>query len=111
MRNPEIIEYKRRLDALFKALPTDADDLLRSHWARYLCVRVSGFIEVSLAAILNEFAQKAAAPQVSNYVGSQLSWVQNCKMDRIVSVIRDFSPGWAATIETGSDGRIKDAID
>lgn len=48
---------KDRLDVMFAlAAKQGADEEVLSHWARYLCVLTSGFIEVSLKSILSEYA-------------------------------------------------------
>ena len=46
MKNIEVIRYQQRLDDLFKKIVAFAEDIeLQSHWARYLCILVSGFLE------------------------------------------------------------------
>ena len=55
MKNRETVQAKDRLDYLFSRVNEFSEDLeLQSHWARYLCVRVSGFIETSIRSILSE---------------------------------------------------------
>ncbi len=56
MKNRETVQAKDRLDYLFSRVNEFSEDLeLQSHWARYLCVRVSGFIETSIRSILSEY--------------------------------------------------------
>ena len=110
MRNPVAARYKQRLDVVFRLLPLDADDALRSHWSRYLCVLVSGFMEVAVTAILSDFA-KNSAPQVRSYVRARLSRFQNANMERVCSMTNDFSTAWGDALRNGSDGRIKAAVD
>ena len=77
MRTVEIVRQKQRLDELFekiRALDTDVE--LQSHWSRYLCVLVLGFIENSLRTILSKFAEQRADKRVANYVESQLREVK-----------------------------------
>ena len=55
MRLLELHRRKQHLDHLFgeaRALP---DPELKSHWARYLCVLVSGFVETSVLALYREY--------------------------------------------------------
>lgn len=66
MKNRETIQAKDRLDDLFSRVNEFSGDLeLQSHWARYLCVRVSGFIETSIRSILSEYARKMSAQTTS----------------------------------------------
>ena len=111
MKNREVVRYKQQLDDLFEKiniLPEDSE--IRSHWARYLCVRVSGFLEVSVRAIYGQYADNKTSPFVANYVKSQLSSFQNPNMEKILNISRAFNPAWAERLEEITEGEIRDAI-
>ena len=111
MKNREVVRYKQELDSLFLKianLPEDAE--IRSHWARYLCIRVSGFLEVSVRSIYSQYAKDKSAPFVANYIEKQLSNFQNPNMDKILNLVRAFNPSWADRLEQVVEGEIKDAI-
>lgn len=111
MKNREVVRYKQELDALFtkiSSFPEDAE--IRSHWARYLCIRVSGFLEVAVRSIYSKYAKDKAAPFVANYIEKQLSSFQNPNMEKILNVSRAFNPEWADTLEKIVEGEIKDSI-
>lgn len=84
MRNVEVTRFKNQLDHLFSQVAHIEDTELQSHWAKYLCVLVSGFIETSIKAIYSEYVKRKAAPYVANYVGSALAGFQNPKMEKII---------------------------
>jgi len=114
MSNKEILSYKRQLDYLFKEISNlDTDLEMQSHWARYLCIRVSGFLEVAVSTIYKNYAKDKAAPFVVNYVNKQLSGFQNPNMEKILNITRAFSVDWAKEIELelGTNSEIKDSID
>ena len=74
----EIIRRRDRLDHLFSRVETFTGDIeLQSHWARYLCILVAGFIETSIRGILSEYSRSKATPQVANYAEHQLRFFQN----------------------------------
>ena len=105
MKNQEISSNKQRLDNLFKkitAFSTDTD--LQSHWARYLCILVSGFLETSVRIIYREYAKSKATPQVANFV-------QNPKMEKILQLTGLFSKEWANELRLETEGELKDAVD
>ncbi len=113
MRNPDVYSYKQRLDVLFalvQELPEDPPEV-RSHWARYLCVITSGFLETSVRALYLEYARRKAHANVANFVDSELSGFQNPKMDKILDLARRFSPEWEADLRAETDGERKDAVD
>ncbi len=79
----DVFREKKRLDDIF-ALTTqmEANDELLAHWAKYLCVLTSGFIENSLRMILTRYAADKASSEVSNFVESCLKGVTNTKTRR-----------------------------
>lgn len=112
MKNQEISSNKQRLDNLFKkitAFSTDTD--LQSHWARYLCILVSGFLETSVRIIYREYAKKKATPQVANFVEGKLEDFQNPKMEKILQLTGLFSKEWANELRLETEGELKDAVD
>ena len=112
MKTVDAVRYRNRLDNLFQQVSSFSGNIeLQAHWARYLCVLVSGFVEVSVRAILSEYTQKKASPTVVSYVTKQLSGFQNPKMERILELTRDFSPAWESALRQAVDGERKDAID
>lgn len=111
MKNLEAVRYKQRLDNLFKQISAFSGDIeLQSQWARYLCVLVSGFLEVSICATFNQFAKNSSSPQVANFVKYQLDSFQNPKMGKIVELTRAFNPEWANELETATEGKLKDTV-
>jgi hypothetical protein len=114
MSDKKILSYKRQLDDLFtKVSSLDSDFEMQSHWSRYLCVRVSGFLEIAISTIYKNYAREKAAPFVVNYVEKQLSGFQNPKMERILNITKSFSPEWAKEIELEliEKAEIKTSID
>jgi hypothetical protein len=112
MKNREIRRYKQQLDDLFNtisSLPVDAE--IQSHWAKYLCIRVSGFLEISIQAIYSDYAKRKAVPFVANYVEKQISGFQNPNMDKILNIARAFNPEWADELTEMVEGEIKDSVD
>lgn len=112
MKNQEISSNKQRLDNLFKkitAFSTDTD--LQSHWARYLCILVSGFLETSVRIIYREYAKKKAIPQVANFVEGKLEDFQNPKMEKILQLTGLFSKEWENQLRRQTEGELKDAVD
>ena len=109
--NPRVNQYKSRLDALFGKVSKINDLEMRSHWARYLCVLVSGFIEESVRAIVGEYAAKHSSSEIANYVERQLGRETNLNMSRIVGLLSQFDPDIGKKLEQRTNGELKDAVD
>lgn len=99
------------LIAQVNGLPAEQMEL-RAHWARYICVLASGFLENSLKEVYSCYARSCSAPAVGDYVEAQLERVQNPKANRFVETAQAFNKRWANDLATflEEDGR-KEAID
>lgn len=112
MRYSEIHTNQSKLDSLFASadkLPADPE--IRSHWAKYLCVLASGFLETSIAAIYVRYAQNKAHPHIVNWLTSELEFFINPNMSKVLELTGRFNVSWAAELERNTQGSIKDAID
>ena len=112
MNNSQIIANKDRLDFLFekvKILPEDLE--LQAHWARYLCVLVSGFLEKSISLILKEYTKNNSSPCVVNFVEKKIGRFQNAKMERILELIASFNSDWANALKKELSDETKDSVD
>jgi hypothetical protein len=111
MKNIDLVRQKQRLDSLFDKVKTlDADVELQSHWSRYLCVLVSGFIENSVKIVLSSYAEKHADKRISNFVERDLQDLQNAKMGKILDWVGKFDPAWREALERDLLDHQKDAI-
>ena len=110
--NLDTLRYKQRLDSLFKKYEDLPDDYeLKAHWSRYLCVLVSGFIEIAVRETYSEYSKKQASTNVSNFVAGNLSRFRNPKMGRILEITGQFSEDWRLGLEGLTEGEQKDAVD
>jgi RiboL-PSP-HEPN len=112
MRNIEVHRQIQRLNNLFSLISTISDDVeTQSHWAKYLCVLVSGFVETSVRSIFSCYVQTKAAPTVVNFVKISLRRFQNVNMEAILQLARSFDPTWGEELQKATEGERKDAID
>ncbi len=108
-----VATHRARLDATFSRIDSlSTEDLeVLSDFARYLCVLVSGFVEIALSELAAEHCRKRSAPTVSNFVQSRLSRLQNVKSERLLQLVGSFDPKLRVEIEKYIDGPRKDALD
>lgn len=113
MNNRELTRQVQALKGLIERTRTACgDDLeMQSHWAKYLCVLVAGFLENSLNEVYSDFCRRAASKPVANFAMSALSRIQNPKTNAFIEVATAFNKGWGAAIEAFlEDGGRKEAI-
>ena len=106
----EIHRQKQRLDELFKAAGGLSDTEMQSHWSRYLCVLVSGFLENSVELCLSEYSRRVASAAVSNFVSAKLRDFQNPKMGKILDLFGSFNPDWKTQLDVATQGQLSDSI-
>jgi len=106
-------QLQRRHDLIQKTHSVSADDIeLQSHWGRYLCVLVAGFLENALAQVYTQYVQNAAPAPIASFAAVALSRIQNPNAQRFVETARSFHEGWGNELEAcmEQNGR-KEAID
>jgi hypothetical protein len=102
-----------RLDAAFQRVAgLQSSDLeMRSDFARYLCILVSGFVENAVTALATAYCRQRSQPAVANYAGTQLNRLQNVNGDRLARVVGAFERAWRHDLITFMEGPRKDALD
>ena len=109
-----IDSYERKLDFLFSILENQIkhDVQLSAHWTRYLCILVSGYLEVSIRTIYREYTRsKSSSPNIVNYVEKNLRMFRNPKMGKILELCSFFDKEWRKSMESDIDDKIKTSID
>src|SRR5262245_60551686 len=111
--NHEVAGMQARLDATFQRVDyLGAADLeLRSDFARYLCILVSGFVENAVTALTMRYCDARSHLTVASYAGVQLSKIQNLNSERLVQVVGAFERRWREELIVFLEGPRKDALD
>lgn len=109
MKNIEAVRYKNRLDALFKKTNKITDMEIQAHWSRYLCILVSGFLEVSIPAIFADYTKNKSSQNVYNFVSRRLD-LSPLKMEGISQLTYSFSKKWGEKLEKETQDEVRDSI-
>jgi len=115
--NLKILAHKQRLDSLYSKVGIITVPQDQVEWSKYLCVLTAGFIEESLRVLILEFTRNNASLKIQKFVEKEVSYVTNCKTERILEVLNKFDASWGTTFETEIkanspiDKEIKDSID
>ena len=107
----DVFRHKQRLDYLFQQVSGITDEEMKSHWARYLCVLVAGFIENSLRIMLVKYAAAKAHPNVANYVNNRIKNITNLNNEKMKQLLGSFNSDWEKIIEENILDDQKEAID
>lgn len=113
MKTQELVRQHNRLVGLLNktAEATGGDLEAQSHWARYLCVLSSGFLENALHEVYGQYCARCSNRNVARFTDKVLARVQNPKAGKFLEIAKSFRPEWQTDLEAfiEEDGR-KDAI-
>lgn len=99
-RPSDRVRYRARISLLIKNPPQGngggiSEFEANAHWAKYVCVLVSGYIEQSVKEVLLEHSAKSAAPRVSSYVEKTWPVSKNMACSAIFEVLGHFDTRWS----------------
>lgn len=73
---------------------------MQGHWARYICVLTSGYVENSVRDIYGQYIRKNSySTPVIRYTAKQLDGIQNPRPDRLIKLAASFDPTWGRALE------------
>ncbi|HEY5286048.1 MAG TPA: HEPN domain-containing protein [Solirubrobacteraceae bacterium] len=96
----EVQRLKDDLDALFvRADDVDPGSEVEADLNRYLCVRISGFLERALASVARVLCEQESFNRGQTFGLSWLGRTPNPRSDEIVKLVRRFDIDWAVELE------------
>jgi len=108
----EVARLKQRIDATFKRIEgLDSDLELRSDFARYLCVLVSGYLETSIAELVLEHARRSSTPTLHRFVEVKTPRFTNANSQRLQNLLGSFDLDWRQTLESSLVDERNNAVD
>jgi len=110
----EMSSMRQRLDATFERINIlDSNDFelrLRSDFAQYLCILVSGYIETAVASILQEHARQNGSPSLQRFVEFKTKRFSNANSQKITDLLGSFDGTWRSDFEKFLTEDLKAAI-
>ena len=93
-------ELSRQLDKINHLVRQTLEPLeITGHWAKYVCVIVSGFIENAHEELFSEYARHRSNPEVASFVARKLRGVLNPKDERFIETARSFDQELGLRVE------------
>lgn len=97
----EVVRRQQRLNALLRSI----DDAglgpeLTAHYARYLCVLVSGYAEQSVKELVAQYCRTKSNEPIQRYVGKQMDRLRNIDLERLKQLVCSFNVEWWKRLET-----------
>lgn len=84
----------------------------QAHWAKYVSVLISGYLEQSIKEILLDHSSRTASPRVARYIEQSWAKSQNMTTEKICTLLDRFDGSWRASFEAWltADDRRKGCI-
>lgn len=91
----EVARRRQRIAALIGTINgAGLSAELTAHYARYLCVLVSGYAEQSVKELVTQYSRSKSNEPIQRYVGKQVGLVRNIDQERLKQLIEAFDPEW-----------------
>ncbi len=84
---------------------------LQAHFARYLCILVSGYVEQSVREVYSGYAADKSSPRVARVVDRFLNGMQNPSAEALLQIAAAFDPTWRSELEAFIEGPRRAALD
>ena len=107
----EVHRLETRLNAAFSRAKATPDLETQGDLAKHLCVLVSGYVEVSVRALMLEHTRARSGTSVQRYVDSHLKRFANPKSQKLLSLLGSFDVEWLRDMEGFLVDEKKDALD
>jgi len=105
----EITSQSQRIDDLFIKAKT-LDPEVQSHWSRYLCVLISGFLENAVRLTFSEYTRSRADATVATFVDRKLQDFQNPRMNLILDMAGFFNDDWKKALKIQTEGQLETSV-
>jgi len=104
-------QISSRLDRVFEASSCIEDDEIKAHYARYLCVLTSGYLEESIRIIISNYVLRRSPQTLSNYINVSTKNLTNLKTEKISLFLASFDNEWKEKFEDLLTDEEKDSVD
>jgi hypothetical protein len=100
---PARVSYRSRLDELAKKTPEDPED--QSHWAKYLTILISGYLEQSIKEIFFELTASHDAIRLEKYIAATWPDSRNMRSSVIAEILERFDDSWKLQFDSWLVGK------
>ena len=103
MKSIELVSQEARLRHLIKRVGHDPSTKaleMQAHWARYLCVLTSGFVENVARTLYGDYVTKNSySTAVVRFAKKQLDGIQNPRPEKLVALAAAFDSKWGRDLD------------
>jgi hypothetical protein len=98
------------LDALFLTLDSIEDDEIKSHFSKYLCIKVSGLLENYIKSQIGDYVDSTCSQPTSKFVKGKLKTFTNIDFKKLSGFLESFDEKWKNQFDDIIEDRIKSSL-
>src|SRR4051812_44849593 len=94
----QLESQERKLDLLLATIQAQKDDEIKSHLARYFCIRISGYLENVIKRLINSYCQGSAPQPIANFLERETKNLTNLSDEKLLKFLNKFSDNWESKV-------------
>lgn len=104
--------HRKKINFLLKNVPKEETGSLevQSHWARYTCIVIYGYIEDSIREILKSYSGERCPRELLNFISNQLAGFQSANVENILRLAASFDKSWESALIHNIDDERRAAV-
>lgn len=108
--NLRVTSYISKLDNLFTLAESIDDDEVKGHFAKYLCIRTSGLVEVFFKTQIEDYATGKSPKPIVSFVNHKFKTFTNITPKKINDLLEIFSADWSERFNNEMTDEQKSAL-
>lgn len=108
--NYRIQNQIRSLDTLFTTVESIAEEEVQAHFAKYLCVRVSGLFENYMKSQIGDYVDASSAQPTAKFVKNKLKTFTNIDYDKLDKFLSSFDENWCHIFRSSLSDSMKSSL-
>jgi len=85
---------EKKLDVLLCTIQGQKDDEIKSHLARYFCIKISGYLENVIKRLINIYCDGSSPQPIRNYIETEIKNITNLSEEKLLKFLGKFSADW-----------------
>lgn len=103
-------DYKRKIENDFRLAATQEPEI-QALMARFLCIRVGGYIEVYIKERIRNFVEDRKSHKViTSYIQAAIKNITNLNNKKLVDLLKSFSSDWADYYQNNVTEEMKSSL-
>jgi len=101
---------EKRLDELIELMDSIEDEDVKSHFSKYLCIKVSGYLENVVKTLISTYIDGTCPRPIQSFIKNKIKNTTNLSTDKIAVFLENFEKTWASEFETKLSDKMSESL-